>query len=275
MVDGLSEPGHPDRANEDAFGACGAYAWVIDGATGLAETPLLDAPSDAAWLAAALGAALAALAHDAPDPAALLVAAAAEVEARFHAERIRAPRERYEIPTASVLLARFAGEGIDLVELGDCGLYVAAEGAVARYGGSARGRAGERSSAARLNGATRRDDPDVLAFLRAARNRANAPGGYPIFAPDADAARHARRHHHAAPSGEALFVTDGFDAAVEDYCLYSPASLVNAARGGLPGPLAAIRAAERDDPEGLRYPRFKPSDDATALLVRFGDVQVG
>jgi len=32
--------------------------------------------------------------------------------------------------------------------------------------------------------------------------------------------------------------------------------------------LEELRAVEREDPEGVRYPRFKTSDDATAVILR-------
>jgi hypothetical protein len=34
--------------------------------------------------------------------------------------------------------------------------------------------------------------------------------------------------------------------------------------------MVELRAVEDGDPEGVRFPRFKKSDDATALLVRVG-----
>ena len=31
--------------------------------------------------------------------------------------------------------------------------------------------------------------------------------------------------------------------------------------------MAALRAVEAQDPDCLRYPRFKPADDATAVML--------
>lgn len=267
VVAAVSDPGSPGRANEDAWGTAGPFAWVIDGATGLGDERLLPGPSDAAWLAAALGAALADAAAAAPDPAALLHAAAVAVEARFVAERRRGPREQYEMPTAAVLVCRADGDELDIAELGDCAALVRAAGHVARPGGTPAGRATERGAAARLGAIGR--TPEVMAYLRSVRNQANAPGGYAVFAPDAGCAVRARRHRIAGADA-ALLMTDGYLAAAADYGLYDAAALFDAAAADIGAPLARLRAVEMDDPDCRRFPRFKPSDDATAVFLEVG-----
>lgn len=268
VVGALSNPGDPGRPNEDAWGRADAFVWVIDGATGLGDERLLNAPSDAAWLAAALGAALEAAAADAADPVALLTAAAAAVEARFVAERRRSPREHYEMPTAAVLVAHVTPSAIAIAELGDCAIYLAASDEVLRHGGTETGRAAERGGASRLMGGGGRWTAETLAYLRSVRNMANSPGGYAIFAPDATCATLARTHRQASPIGTALLVSDGYDAAVQGYGLFSESGLLAAASERLAGPLEALREVERADPDCTRSPRFKPSDDATAVLIR-------
>ncbi|WP_420392618.1 hypothetical protein [Acuticoccus sp.] len=269
VVAALSDPGRADKANEDGFGASGRFAWVIDGATGLGEDALLPAPSDAAWLTGVLDEALREGVEATSDPFDLLSAAAARAEARFLAERRRPPAVRYEVPTAAVLVARF-GEVVDIVELGDCAVWIEADGATLRRGGTEEGRAREAANARSMMASGGGRNAEVVAFLRTVRNLANTDDGYSIFAPDADCTRRARRHRVEATSGEALFLTDGFEAAIDDYGLHTGATLLSAARDDLAGARDALRAVERTDPDCTRYPRFKPSDDATALLVRFG-----
>lgn len=274
VVDAVSDPGWAGRANEDGWGTAGRFAWIIDGATGLGDEPLLDAPSDAAWLTAVISGALAEHAEAEHDPGALLSAAAAVAEARFLAERRRPPDERYEIPTCAVLVARFEDEGVTTVDLGDCAMFLSAGGSVRRVGGTEAGRALEKANAERLMKGGGGRSPEVTALLREVRNRANTPGGYPILAPDAGSARRARRNFLPAAEGLALFVTDGFEAAVEDYGLHTPESLL-AHADRLGDVLSALRTVERDDPDCTRHPRFKPSDDATAVALRFGAGGVG
>ncbi len=273
ILGAVSAPGRPGRPNEDRCGATGRFAWVIDGATGLGDEQLMDGPSDAAWLAGEMDAAFREFADAAPGPAALLAMTARICEDKFLAQRRRAPAERFELPTAAVLLAEFGAEGIALAELGDCAIHIEADGALTRFGGTESGRALEQQNAQNMMVAGGGRSPQVVSFLRKVRNMANMPGGYPIFAPEAGAADGARLHRLPVLAGDALLVSDGYEAAVDDYALYDGKGLLAAARTNVRIPLDALRDVEAADPDCRRFPRFKPSDDATALLVRFGAVQ--
>jgi hypothetical protein len=62
--------------------------------------------------------------------------------------------------------------------------------------------------------------------------------------------------------------SDGFFALVSDYGRYSVDELMSAAQErGLAALGKELRAIEAADPKGLSFPRFKSSDDATALLL--------
>jgi hypothetical protein len=63
--------------------------------------------------------------------------------------------------------------------------------------------------------------------------------------------------------------SDGFLALASDYARYTPEGLFDAALARGLTPLGEeLRATEASDPDGIAYPRFKRSDDATALLLR-------
>jgi len=66
-----------------------------------------------------------------------------------------------------------------------------------------------------------------------------------------------------------LLASDGFAALVDLYrVLDAQALLERALATGLQPLVAEARRIETEvDPDGLRYPRFKTSDDATALLL--------
>jgi hypothetical protein len=67
-----------------------------------------------------------------------------------------------------------------------------------------------------------------------------------------------------------LLCTDGFADIVDNYALCAATELVGrAASDGLGALLARIRHIEREaDPNGLSFPRYKRSDDASAILLR-------
>jgi hypothetical protein len=276
LIDALSAPGHPEKPNDDAWGHVGRMAVVFDGATGLGES-LLPGDSDAAWLARLGAERIAAhagrlAAHEA------LSAAAAEVEAAYLRERSRPPADNYEVPFASMMLVEASGRGgLDALWFGDCAALVLRPGEGCEVVGEAFGRrAAEAASAVRLASAHGRNpaaasvDPAFLPALRASRSRYNTEGGPWIFGPMRQCADKAKRGAFAAPSGSlVLLASDGFLALGCDYQRYDADGLVAAAaERGLADLLAELRAIEQGDAEGARYPRFKTSDDATAVLLR-------
>jgi hypothetical protein len=166
----------------------------------------------------------------------------------------------------------FGADEVRIAELGDCRFYLCGpDGAMSDVGGTAEGRALEQANAGRVGGPGRSvRTPEVLALLRELRGRANTAAGYAIFAPDPAPARQARLHTLPwRPGACGLFASDGFDALSADYGRHSPAELIAAARSrGLAPLVGELRRIEREeDPDCRLYPRFKTSDDATAVFV--------
>ncbi len=282
VIEQFSLPGKAGRPNEDRCGHQGAFAWVIDGATGLADAPLMDAPSDAAWLAGAASRLFAEAALTQPHaPLDVIVRSVIEtLVRRFEAERLRSPEHRYELPSAAMVLVREAQDRLEAVSFGDCALFLSGSGT--EIGAKpeeevqlfSRSRERERREADRLLG-----DPGhkgealqsapVIEFLRKVRNHQNIKGGYWVLGLEPAAAGH-MQHFEASLDGPAtgLLASDGFAALTLDYERCTPASfLLRAKTDGLEALGAELRHVENVLDPGCRlYPRFKPSDDATALL---------
>ncbi len=71
------------------------------------------------------------------------------------------------------------------------------------------------------------------------------------------------------PGDSVLLMTDGFSALVDAYAVYDAEGLFAAVEArGLAALGQELRAVEAEDAACVRYPRFKRSDDATALWVR-------
>lgn len=273
-IAGLTLSGDPTKPNDDAFAHSERLAAVFDGATSLGD-PILPVDSDAAWIARKGAEGL--IAHQALGARAALRAAAADAERDFLAQRLRSPAENYETPFASMMLIEPMARGLNCFWFGDCAALVLRQGeAVEIVGESFAKRAGEAKSAARLSeakglapasGANR---PEYLPELRAARNRVNSPMASWLFAPDQRCAEHvASKTIRAQPGATILLASDGFFSLATDYGAYDPQQLVETALArSLKLLFEELRAIETSDPEGRRFPRFKKSDDATALLVR-------
>lgn len=276
VVDSLSLPGDPAKPNEDAWAAEPFAAVVFDGATPVGD-PLLPGKSDAAWIAQFGARRLMAHLRNGEPPKSALQLALADAERSFDGLRRRAPVERYEIPCASMMLVRARDGGIDALWYGDCSALVQRPGQPLEILGQAFDKRTAEAREARRVLAERGvapvgtlDRAEFLPFFRAARNSVNLPSGTPLFAPDSGAAERAAKARIALPTGTLILLcSDGFLLLATDYGAYDAGALVEAARKyGLARLGGELRALEDSDLEGRRFPRFKKSDDATAVLVR-------
>jgi hypothetical protein len=274
IIDQISLGGFRHKANEDRSGAGGRHAWVIDGATGLGE-PFMGVGSDAAWLAQRMNAALMRNAAI-DDPTELLSVAAAELSRAFEAERTRALQEPWELPCGAFLLASAIDGGLALTWAGDCRALVRpVDGPTMAFGATALSEEAEAALVARLgkggDAAERYRQPEALAELRAQRGAVLAAGNAMILAPDPGFLKHLSRARVAGRGFEALLMTDGFAAAELRYGLKAgPGAMLEAARvEGLAAMAVELRRFEREtDPESVIKPRWKRSDDATALWLK-------
>jgi len=276
ILDTLSLAGYPDKQNEDSFAAEPAALAVLDGATPVSE-PLLPGKSDAAWLSQFGARRLLAHIKAGDAPRAALRHAMADAEHSFNGLRRRAPQERYELPYASMVLAVPNESGFDALWFGDCSALVGRPGTNVEAIGSAFDRRDTESGDAQRYG-EKTGLPSVVAahrseakaMFQASRAKVNLPGGTYLFGVEPQASEQVARAKIAAPEGTlVLLCTDGFLALASDYGLYNPQSLIAAAaENGLAALGAELRAVEEDDAEGREFPRFKKSDDATAVLAK-------
>jgi hypothetical protein len=270
LLQSISLAGHPDTPNDDRAGAASGHAWVIDGATDLGPPGLVGARGGAAWLAGEAQAAF--TAATAASIEALFTHVAAHILAAWARARTREPEARWELPLASALAARLDEDGLEIGWLGDCAaLLRRADGEVVRLGPTQDGRAAEAARAAALAehglGSVKRSAP-ILETLRAGRGR---PGSR-LLSVDPDHLRPEFARTPCAPGDELLLMSDGYATLIDDYAAFDNAGLFAAVRArGLAQLGVELRAIERDDAACTRYPRFKTSDDATAIWLRVGE----
>jgi hypothetical protein len=112
--------------------------------------------------------------------------------------------------------------------------------------------------------------PRALEALRGIRAAQNDNPDAAVFTLDrrcADAARFWTLK--LARPAHVLIATDGFAALCDRYGAYDPGAFVAAALArGLAELGRELRAIEAADAAGEKHPRWKKSDDATALLLR-------
>lgn len=270
-VESISLAGDRAKQNDDAFGFSDTRAWVLDGATDLHDTPLTPYASDASWIAQFANSQLHGL--EGMDLWLGVFEIATTAALAFANITQGRPFERWQSPISSLLLAEETEAGIAALDLGDSRVFALdAEGAVFVAGGPDDAADDESALAAKQvdkhKPLLRRGE--TIDMLRRMRAELNQPGSRWTFCLDPACADHARAFEwKLARPAHVLLMTDGFSALADRYRAYGAADLVRAALDkGLQELGRELRAIENADSGGDRHPRFKKSDDATALLLR-------
>lgn len=105
-------------------------------------------------------------------------------------------------------------------------------------------------------------------LVRAQRLVRNKPNGYWIAGSNPDAADYGvERSWLRQDVRRFAAMTDGASCLVEVYQAMSWAELLDTARKDITEVISRVRHLEDDDPDGLRWPRYKKSDDATIAYI--------
>lgn len=258
----LSCPGA--EVNEDLVWHDGRYAVVLDGSSTLAGTGhdavrFVNLLIERFAAQAAHGSGLATCVNEAID------SLRDEFDARQYPEGI--------VPSAAGAFVRETDDAIEVASIADCTVVVLRkDGSTA----TVRDRAIERfdsqviALASEIRSSTGTDFsevmglPEVRAALLANRKLMNTAEGYRVLASNMRPLRGRFVTRFDKSEVERVLVhSDGFDRAAEGLDLRDPGIDLEDLYQGL-------RASELADPELNRIPRFKLSDDASALLLRIG-----
>ncbi|MBE1206873.1 protein phosphatase 2C domain-containing protein [Aminobacter carboxidus] len=280
IIDSITAPGSPSRPNEDSAGGNASCAFVIDGATGLGGTSIVGLHgSDAAWLARFAQSTFEELVRNGRAVADVVRELNQRVANVVHEAANALPIKPWNLPIASFQMARVEGEALFTHGLGDCRLFlVDADGTMLETSAIKAAYANERDGARKaiaLSGGfsthqALADAPVVREELRRRRAAYNQPSGsvWTLGTSPAAADHLVTEQLTVALPAKGLLCSDGFAALADQYGRYSAAELVRAAADiGLAQLLQELRHIEQvEDPDGQKFPRFKVSDDATAVL---------
>jgi hypothetical protein len=260
--------------NEDVAGHHGDAAWVIDGATGIGAA-LLDAPSDASWLARTADAAFRTLLSDDPAIATRDLVHEAIILCRdaLAAHAVRDADGPHEHPSAAFTMLRRIGDTVELTALADCKIaYRDADGTTQLFASTDFDAIEGRTLA--LTRELLIADPEIspatlverlLPQLQANRRQMNRPGGYWVLGTEPAAADHLATLTLPARKGERFaLASDGFLRLIELFDIASLDDLITIdTQAAWQSWLAKLREIEQA-PSSL-YPRVKVHDDATFL----------
>ncbi|MFE6865601.1 protein phosphatase 2C domain-containing protein [Kitasatospora sp. NPDC057692] len=258
----------PGARNEDFALAAADVVVVLDGA-GLPAGLETGCAHGVPWFVGTLGAALHRRAADRRTGLADCLAGAIRQTARAHAADCDLANPL--TPSAAVAVARTRADRWEWLVLADCtvALRLDEEGVrtVSDHRVSDVTTAQRAALAAEVDRLGPAERAAVLA--RAQRRVMNTPRGY--WAAAADPAAAAQALTGSVPLARlraAALLTDGAARPVDDFAVCDwPDLLAELEDHGPRRIIARTRELERSDPDGLRWPRTKCHDDATAVLL--------
>jgi len=264
------------QVNEDAVGFIGdesdiKAAWALDGVTGINDSGLGVAGSDAQWFVSRIDAHL----RDLLDAPRDLAGAMSQLIDRLCEDMAsHSLPDDFDPPAACIAAVCRIGNEWQAVRLGDCRIL-------------AEDRAGFRrlvdfpndefdhwitSEATRLRQSGVTDLAELFRALQPAhfnsRRQRNKPGGYGVIEADRACLAFCEYLPLADPSA-VLLASDGFFRLVDYYGEATETALLARAvqNGGVAALYERLRQIERDDPDCRRFPRLKPKDDASAVAL--------
>jgi hypothetical protein len=273
------------KNNEDAcIYKNDSYVLVLDGSTGLGDNIIKPAEgddwrTDAQWFVQTF-CALVKRHMDNFMPIRELVRACIAELAELYWARVPEETGRLNQPSASMALVKRTGDDIEVLAIGDLTVLIEndkgeidnlTDSTVSDMDDQVIEQMAAESRARKISVKEAGQLTPIRERLKQNRMRKNTEGGYWVLGLEPSAVEHCA--HRSVPIDSLkriLICSDGF-AAYTRYELpkgSEPEQLLDEMIKKSPeAMLRKIRAAERADPDLNRYPRFKMSDDATAVLI--------
>lgn len=265
-----TEPGQTDKRNEDWAGVSPSVAVLLDG---LSSAPGADGGCrhGTPWYVEQLGTRLLAAAGDAACELTAALRVAIEAVAGLHRDTCNLAHPGAPSTTVAVLRLQPAHNVVEYLVLADArvvlgtvsGVQTITDDRVDRVAGPAQQAVFQQQIGTVEH---RRAVADLIATQQPLRNQ---PGGYWIAAADPRAADHAITG--AIPSNDvvqAALLSDGASRIVDLFEQMDWSEALAVVRTSGPHDLIRrVRAIERTDPDGRRWPRFKAADDATVVYA--------
>jgi hypothetical protein len=261
--------GQPGQPNEDWVGVTPTAVVLLDGLTAPRD---LDSGCihSVPWYVRRLGPALLARLADSTVGLKLCLASAIEDVAALHDSTCDLTNPG--TPQSTVAIVRVGDSELEWLVLADSVIVLDVGGELQvisddRVEGAAQA---QRDEALRSHVGSPEHDQNVSRLVQAQRSLRNQPGGYWVAAADPAAATESLTGATLLSKVRRVAVlSDGAARLVEFQITGWDKTLSTLTEDGPQALIAEVRQVEETDLAGDRWPRYKVSDDATAVHVRF------
>lgn len=261
--------------NEDSYLAAPTYLAVLDGATGLNKVHLTNAASDAQWLSGRMAELLEERLADLRYDISTILCQIAEV-VRWELDQMGYQKLQKAYPSVSVSIVRIRDHYLEGYSLGDCPILLNRGGHMDLiYDDTVPKRDAAvlqwmvevcQKQQISMGEARKLAEPILLKN----RMEMNQESSYWIFEPTGAGIAHGVTIRYAIEEIEELALfTDGFFAFYDPFALADSLPVfMNMLRSrSLDTLFCQLRSMEQSDPDRVKFPRLKISDDATAVYA--------
>lgn len=270
----LSYPGND--INEDIATVNGKSAWVLDGATGLNNKNLIDNQSDAKWFVNEWDNYLKNNINNLDkDLKQIATEGIIKIREKFFSQN-DLKIEPIDLPSSGIVLIRWDEREIEYFILGDCTLFYKLEsGFIKEIKDESLqmldNQVIDKMKRIMLNGkGIKEAREEVHDNLVSNRLQMNTNKGYWILGFDEEAIKHSiyNKIKINDKNIELLLMSDGFSALFNTYKYIDKYNIFNELEtNNLNQLYNVLRKIEDEDKDGFKYPRFKKSDDASAIYL--------
>ena len=265
--------------NEDLATVTENAAWVLDGATGVTDTNVTSADSDAKWYVERFDAYLRAHVWSAPSLHAVVREGIETVADEYEAIVGDRAIDDAATPSAAIALVRWDDEMIETYVLADCTLLVRFAGGnvericdtrVTRFDEQVEKEIEWLTTAGGLS--VLEAQAKVAPMLVENRTKKNTDDGYWVLSMDPAAApRGMETQYKRAELTSLSLFSDGFSALMDTYGAFRNWNDLEQyiEVEGVESLFGLLRDIEREDLTCERYSRIKPQDDATVARIAF------
>ncbi len=267
---------------EDNCGWDETFAFVIDGASGLLDFHVTDSETDAKWLADELAVFLQSALKDSNCALRdILFSAAMHLKVeydRFWERRGRANPPEY--PSAGVTVLRIKDGKVEYFGLGDCILVIETTAGEVEVIAEKKLVSLDQNVIDHMVELSQKTGCSVLEARKvlnyeviANRKLRNRPEGYWIFDPTGEGVHHGRTQQwEVGKVKTALLMSDGFGQLVSPFGVAKDYRELHdlVSQKGITFLVETLLELQKIDANCTSYPRFKTSDDITAVLVDCG-----
>lgn len=258
--------------NEDMVGLCKKGAWVLDGATGLNNKNLISKESDAKWYVSWWNKYLQENIDKDKSLKEIVLEGLEKIKKEYLLKLNGLKIENLDLPSASVAIIKFYADKLEYILLGDCTLLlneniIIKDERVCKLDEKVFSKMENLNKRCNLTILEKKNI--LLPCIIENRLKKNSDKGYWILEFNKEAVEKSIHGYIDVEDEVRIMISsDGFSCAWDRYNIFKENEMIEVGKNkGIGYINDKIRKLEKEDYNGMIFPRFKESDDSSCVYL--------